>query len=117
MRPTTAFERFAQFISAAQSGLPCSGDVVYNHLQNLPVSTRLEAGRPSGQSPKAAMEPIHTKRDELKTRAADQAPVPPGGETRAQRLARIRREIQDGVYETPEKLEAAIERMLGVLVE
>ena len=31
----------------------------------------------------------------------------------AERLARIQREIAAGTYETPEKLEAAIDRMLG----
>ena len=30
-------------------------------------------------------------------------------ETRQERLERIRREIADGTYETPEKLEAALE--------
>ena len=38
-------------------------------------------------------------------------------ETRDERLARIRSEIESGVYETDEKLELAIDRMLGVLLE
>lgn len=40
-----------------------------------------------------------------------------GSETRAQRLQRIRREIELGTYETPEKLEAALDRMFGVLID
>ena len=38
-------------------------------------------------------------------------------ETHEERLARIKSEIESGSYETPEKLELAIERMLGVLSE
>lgn len=38
-------------------------------------------------------------------------------ETREQRLARIRAEIEAGEYETPEKLEIAIGRMLGAMTE
>ncbi|WP_231615331.1 flagellar biosynthesis anti-sigma factor FlgM [Novipirellula artificiosorum] len=35
-----------------------------------------------------------------------------GGEIRIDRVAEIRRQIADGSYETPEKLEAALDRML-----
>lgn len=34
------------------------------------------------------------------------------GETRAEKLERIRREIELGIYDTPERFEAAFERML-----
>jgi hypothetical protein len=44
-------------------------------------------------------------------------PPSPEQETRAQRLERIKREIEAGSYDTPEKLEAAVERMLGVLID
>ena len=37
------------------------------------------------------------------------------GEIRANRIADIRAQIQAGTYETPEKLELALERMLGDL--
>ncbi len=35
-----------------------------------------------------------------------------GGDIRIDRVADIRRQIADGVYETPEKLDAALSRML-----
>ena len=37
-------------------------------------------------------------------------------ENRQARLAEIRREIEAGTYETPEKLEAAVEKLLERLV-
>jgi hypothetical protein len=36
-----------------------------------------------------------------------------GGEIRHELVARVRREIAAGVYETPEKMEAALERLLA----
>ncbi|WP_437205097.1 hypothetical protein [Planctomicrobium sp. SH664] len=117
MRPTTSFDRFVQFIGFAEYGLPSSGDVVYNHLQNLPVYRTQIAGKTSGQAPEAVMETYQNPQDRSNSPATGPASERSQGETRAQRLARIRREIQSGTYETPEKLEAAIERMLGVLVD
>lgn len=38
-------------------------------------------------------------------------------ETIDERLARIKAEIESGVYETPEKLEIAIDRMFGVITD
>ncbi len=35
-----------------------------------------------------------------------------GGEIRIDRVAEIRRQIADGSYETPEKMDAALDRML-----
>ena len=40
------------------------------------------------------------------------APVAGGGEIRIDRVAEIRRQIADGSYETPEKLDAALDRLL-----
>lgn len=37
----------------------------------------------------------------------------PGPETRAARIADLRRQIDAGAYETPAKLHAAAERLLG----
>ena len=39
-----------------------------------------------------------------------------GGEIRTDRVAEIRRQIADGNYETPEKLDAALDRFLDQLV-
>ena len=38
--------------------------------------------------------------------------VPEAAEVRADLVARVRREIAAGTYDTPEKLEAALERLL-----
>ncbi len=38
-----------------------------------------------------------------------------GGEIRIDRVAEIRRQIADGNYETPEKLDAALDRLLDQL--
>ncbi len=38
-----------------------------------------------------------------------------GGEIRIDRVAEIRRQIADGRYETPEKLDAALDRLLDQL--
>jgi hypothetical protein len=62
------------------------------------------------------MNPAGMESSQPKPTGSTNAPAP-GPETRAQRLERIKREIAAGVYETPEKLEAAVERMLGVLID
>ena len=43
------------------------------------------------------------------------SPVAGGGEIRIDRVAEIRRQIADGSYETPEKLDAALDRLLDQL--
>ena len=45
-------------------------------------------------------------------RLAAAAPTAGGGEIRFDRVAQLRREIADGSYETPEKLDAALESLL-----
>ena len=42
-------------------------------------------------------------------------PVAGNGEIRVDRVAEIRRQISDGTYETPEKLDAALDRFLDQL--
>ena len=42
----------------------------------------------------------------------DTAAIAGGGEIRIDRVAEIRRQIADGVYETPEKIDAALDRIL-----
>lgn len=48
-------------------------------------------------------------------RLEENASVAGGGEIRLDRVADIRRQITEGRYETPEKLEAALDRMLDQL--
>ena len=43
------------------------------------------------------------------------SPIAGGGEIRIDRVAELRRQIADGSYETPEKLDAALDRMLDQL--
>ncbi len=48
-------------------------------------------------------------------RLASTTQVAGGGEIRIDRVADIRRQIADGSYETPEKLDAALDRLLDQL--
>jgi negative regulator of flagellin synthesis FlgM len=89
------------------------------------VSTQATAGpsRPQPQMPaevsrKASAAPI----DQLDLSAAASAnridvtnQVAGGGEIRIERVAELRRQIADGSYETPEKLDAALDRLLDQL--
>ena len=45
-------------------------------------------------------------------RMQDTSAIAGGGEIRIERVAEIRRQIADGVYETPEKMDAALDRIL-----
>lgn len=44
------------------------------------------------------------------------SPIAGNGEIRIDRVADLRRQIADGSYETPEKLDAALDRLLDQLV-
>ena len=45
-------------------------------------------------------------------RMAPSSAIAGGGEIRIDRVAEIRRQISNGSYETPEKLDAALDRLL-----
>ena len=45
-------------------------------------------------------------------RLQDTGAIAGGGEIRIDRVAEIRRQIADGVYETPEKMDAALDKIL-----
>lgn len=119
MRPCHSAIDCSAEISHSEAGLPHTPRVDYNHRQDLPVrdsATRralpqcqrrepvMKSSRPDSPSPK----PVETGHSEPKGRSP---------ESRAERLARIRREIAAGTYETQEKLEAAIDRLIGVLAD
>lgn len=90
--------------------------VDYNHQQKLPLEFGPVRGGDGSVLPsEAAMKSSRNSQPSAPRRPDVPSQHPGEGETRAQRLERIRREIQDGTYETPEKLDAAIERMLGIL--
>lgn len=46
------------------------------------------------------------------SRLGNSSAIAGGGEIRIDRVAEIRRQIADGSYETPEKLDAALDRLL-----
>lgn len=81
---------------------------------------RLEAKQPSEKpAPVRSTTPV----DQLDlssaatgaNRISDAAQVSGGGEMRIDRVAEIRRQIADGRYETAEKLDAALDRLLDQL--
>ncbi|SFI77901.1 flagellar biosynthesis anti-sigma factor FlgM [Planctomicrobium piriforme] len=123
MRPEYYRNRLSMNFGTLNPGLFLFGSVVYNHRQNPPMMDGpVQGGSGDSLPPEAVMKPPRNTPKpsssgalEPQSGSAAEAQVQP--ETRQQRLERIRREIQAGTYETPEKLEAAIERMLGVLVD
>lgn len=99
------------------SGLPLRRVIVYNDWQNLPLMMGKLSMAPDGSSltSEADMKPARPEQTSSSRPTVSKTGGAADVETRAERLARIRREIQDGTYESEEKLERAIERMLGVL--
>ena len=53
--------------------------------------------------------------DSASSEAASSVPFVSSGVSRAERLAAIRARIEAGVYDTPERLEAAVEKLVRVL--
>ena len=77
--------------------------------------------RTQPQKPAEATEPSKRTQpaDELDLSASagvnrlqDTAAIAGGGDIRIDRVAEIRRQIADGVYETPEKMDAALNKIL-----
>ncbi len=72
------------------------------------------ASPPAGQPAEASVSPISSPTDEVEISAAGKMMESIANtEVRAERLAQIKAEIDAGTYETDEKLEAALSRMLG----
>jgi len=103
-----------QFFNSDNPGLSPCGELVYNERQNLPLAGKFQpdTARFSLNS-EGAMKPARPKNLNRNPAALGPSAESMATETRAQRLARIKREIENGSYETEEKLELAIERMLG----
>ena len=92
--------------------------MVYNDQQNLPVSAC--SGQDRNDQCLSSAPEMTSSQPNSKPADATQSPAPAQpqqAETRAERLARIKQEIEAGTYDTPEKLEAAIDRMMGVLID
>ena len=77
----------------------------------------------SNQQPPAATERADTtpvdqldlSSESASSRIETASKVAVGGDIRIDRVAEIRRQIADGSYETPEKLDAALDRLLDRL--
>ena len=67
-------------------------------------------------APNAAQSPLTSPRDELEISAAGQMldRLSESPEVRAERIAQIKEAIENGDYDTDEKLEAALSRMFEV---
>lgn len=72
----------------------------------------------TNEPPSESARPISSPTDELDISPAGKLMESLSqSEVRAQRLAQIRAEIEAGTYETPEKLEAALTKLLGEIDE
>lgn len=117
MRPNYSSNRFSETAADCNHGLPLSGGMGYNDRQNLPhVEARFELLRGLSLQLKAAMKPARPV-----SKPNSSTPAKHGAESavesRAARLERIKREIANGTYDSDEKLEHALDRMLGVLLD
>lgn len=119
MRPRFYFDADCAMSSVSgphfQTPLIETGNLRYDR-QNLPEQTESHPGAGLEQLREAEMD---RKRPEpsIPPTQPNASSVEGEPETRAQRLARIRAEIEAGVYETPEKLEIALGRMFGTLLD
>lgn len=113
MRPIHLFAKLLNS-PCSGSGLINNGDVEYD-WQKLPVPVYpAELYFDDPNLMESGMENQQNKGDTSQPQLSGNAQQPPRHETRSERLQRIRAEIDAGVYETNEKLEAAVDRMLGV---
>ena len=129
MRPHKSHNRFTVSNASSGHGLPQHGDLDYTLQRKLPIPSTLNVRQLSESSLREAeMEPTRRQNSPSPPASSpgssddpqpsdDPQRVESRMETRAERLARIRREIEAVTYETPEKLEQALERMMGILVD
>lgn len=112
MRPEFKDTSISSTFPICELGLFTSAFVTYNDRQSLPVgaSDRRSSFSCEVSESEAAMK---TTRQMPTPVSDDQRGATCTGETRAERLARIKQEIQEGTYDTEEKLELAVERMIG----
>ncbi len=86
------------------------------NAQPSPSAQRAQPQRPADSAAKASSSPV----DQLDlsnsisnvNRLQSSSEIAGGGEIRIERVAELRRQIADGSYETPEKLDAALNRLL-----
>ena len=80
---------------------------------------RSQPQQPADTAPKGSSAPVDqldlTSNISGVNRLDSTTQVAGGGEIRIDRVAEIRRQLSDGNYETPEKLDAALDRLLDQL--
>jgi negative regulator of flagellin synthesis FlgM len=86
-------------VSAAQQTSPAQ--------RNQPQQTDPAQAKPANQADQLDLSSSVNRLDSTQ--------VAGSGEIRVDRVAELRRQIADGSYETPEKLDAALDRMLDQL--
>ncbi|MBT5019782.1 hypothetical protein OAF42_03050 [Planctomicrobium sp.] len=128
MRPTLSIlNSFFALTSSVQKPLIACGDVGYDQ-QILPVEVCFHHDRDLSTNHDSLNGEAEMDRKGSNRTNPNQVPGQPSNtdmardkssdpETIEERLARIKAEIEAGVYETPEKLEIAIDRMFGAISE
>ncbi len=76
-------------------------------------ASRAASPTPSQSKPSAA--PVDQLDLSATNRLDGSSSVAGGGEIRVDKVSQLRREIADGSYETPEKIDAALDRLLDQL--
>lgn len=69
----------------------------------------------TAKSPATQVDQLDLSNEATSVDRANATQIAGGGEIRIDRVAEIRRQISDGSYETPEKLDAALDRLLDRL--
>jgi len=117
MRPTSFSIESDLSATCTNPGLSLSWHLVYNDWQKLPIAGASPSPVCGTSLPsEAAMKSARPESHPVASPSRDAKSVK-AGETRAERLARIKQEIEAGTYDSDEKLEKAIDRMLGVLMD
>ncbi len=93
LRPLSGIDDTSQFWPSANTG---------SKAERFGSQTLGSTDRPAGSEPSATGV----------NRLDASSPIAGGGEIRIDRVAELRRQIADGSYETPEKLNAALDRLL-----
>ena len=83
--------------------------------QTNAAAQRSQPQKPADAAPKPTANPVDQLDLSTSNRIDSTSQIAGNGEIRIDRVAEIRRQIADGTYETPEKLDAALDRLLDQL--
>lgn len=110
--------------SPTDSGLRDRGNAAMDVTGTSSISGSLPINKPNGQintnnKEAPTSKPISSPQDELEISSAGRMldEMTNDSEMRAERLAQIKAAIDDGTYETDEKLDAALNRLLNQIDE